>query len=223
MHIVHTPLLNNHPLMHTPARFPAQRSGFSLVEVALAIAVVSFAVIGILSLMSSGLGNYRSVMDTTIAAQLAQRVINDAGQADFKVLTDVAGQKNNRDMAEAEKNGKTFSFRAPTIKDPAFRYFDEQGKEIIPRSAGKLDAKQKLSAVYWVNTRIVPRAKVPRVDGKATELAQLTVEIAANPNGIDLTDKEYIESSSSSPRHNLLKAPPGIRVLTYSAYVGRNE
>lgn len=208
--------------MNTPD-LSAKRSAFSLVEVALAIAVVSFAVIGILSLMSTGLGSYRQVMDTTIAAQLAQRVINDAEQADFKVLTDVAGQKNNKDMTKTESEGKTFSFRAPTIKEPAFRYFDEQGKEIIPKEKGKLDAKQKLGAVYWINTRIVPRSKLPRHDGKATEVAQVTVEVACNPNGVDLTDKKYIESEDGSIRYNLLKAPAGIRVLTYSAYVGRND
>lgn len=212
--------------MH-PSAHSMKRSAFSLVEVALAIAVVSFAVIGILSLMSSGLGSYRQVMDTTIAAQLAQRIINDAEQTDFKVLTDVAGQKNNKDMQKIEGDGKIFSFRAPTIADgdATFRYFDEQGKEIIPKEkGGKLDSKQKLSAVYWVNTRIIPRPKIPRLDGKSTDVALVTVEVACNPNGVDLTDdSKYLERKDSSPRKNLLNAPAGIRVLTYSAYVGRNE
>lgn len=202
----------------------AKRSAFSLVEVALAIAIVSFAVIGILSLMSSGLGNFRQVMDTTIAAQLAQRVINDAEQADFKVLTDVAGQRNNTEMAKMAEQGKTFSFRAPAIKSPAFRYFDEQGNEIIPKDNGKLDSKQKLGAVYWINTRIVPRSSLPRTVGTgATDLAQLTVEVASNPTGVDLTNRTYIETDTGSPRYNLLKPPAGIRVYTYSAYVGRND
>lgn len=208
--------------MRTPV-LPTKRSGFSLVEVALAIAVVSFAVIGILSLMSSGLGNYRQVMDTTIAAQIAQRIINDAEQSDFKNLTDVAGQKNNRQMQEMESGGKVFSFRAPKIQYPAFRYFDDQGKEIVSRNVdGMLDARQKFNAVYWVNVRIVPRAVLPGADrGRGTELAQLTVEVACNPNQVDL--KGHVESKSDSERYNLFNAPSGIRVLTYSAYVGRNE
>lgn len=202
----------------------SKRSAFSLVEVALAIAVLSFAVIGILSLMSSGLGSYRQVMDTTIAAQLAQRIINDAEQADFKILTDTAGQKTNQAMQKTEADGKTFSFRAPTISEPAFRYFDEQGKEIYGTAKGKLDPKQRLSAVYWVNTRIIPRPRLPRSDAKPTEVAQVTVEVACNPNAVDLNDaQKYIETDEDSPRKNLLKAPAGIRVLTYSAYVGRNE
>ncbi len=208
--------------MQTPV-LSAQRSAFSLVEVALAIAVVSFAIIGIISLMSSGLGNFRQVMDTTIAAQLAQRIINDAEQADFKVLTDAVASATSTEVKQAEKEGKTFSFRAPTIKEPAFRYFDEQGKEIIPKANGKLEAKQKLNAVYWINMRIVPKSKLPRTDQKATELAQLTVEVACNPNAVDLTDKTFFETENSSPRYNLLKAPAGVRVLTYSAYVGRND
>lgn len=206
----------------------AKRSAFSLVEVALAIAIVSFAVIGILSLMSSGLGSYRQVMDTTIAAQIAQRIINDAEQADFKALTQASDARVIAAMQEADKGGKTFSFRWPKLDakpEETFRYFDEQGKEIIPEQGKPLEGAQKLNAVYWVNTRIAPKAKLPRADGKATELAQITVEVACNANGVNLADNNFIESSSSSPRNNLLDLEKiqGVRVLTYSAYIGRNE
>lgn len=205
----------------------AKRSGFSLVEVALAIAIVSFAVIGIISLMSSGLGNYRQVMDTTIAAQIAQRIINDAEQADYKVLTDATAVSGSPIATEMAAQGKVFSFRWPTLDakpEETFRYFDEQGKEIIAEGGEALEGVQKLNAVYWVNMRIAPKAKLPRIDGKATELAQITVEVACNPNGVNLAE-EYIVTSSSSSRYNLLDLEklPGMRVLTYSAYIGRSE
>ncbi|MEQ1859900.1 MAG: hypothetical protein ABMA13_08190 [Chthoniobacteraceae bacterium] len=208
-------------------------SAFSLVEVALAIAVVSFAVIGILSLLSSGLGNYRQVMDTTVCAQIAQRVINDAGQADFNVLTDATNKNTIKETADAAKESRVFSFRAPSSDKPSFRYFDDQGNEIIAKEKdGKLKPEQRTQAVYWVNVRIIPRAFLPRADGKATELAQLTVEIACNANVIDLSDtKAFFVTEKKDPRYNLFKPPgqdkeknipAGIRVLTYSAYVGRN-
>ncbi len=211
--------------MHTP-KFSAKRAAFSLVEVALAIAVLSFAVIGILSLMSSGLGSYRKVMDTTIAAQIAQRVINDAEQASYKVLTDTAGQASTANVAQVEKDGKVFSFRAPKVGVTGlegFRFFDEQGKEIVPKDPKKLSPKESLSIVYWVNTRITPRPRIPRADNKGTDVAALTIEIACNSNGVDLSLPQYVESSNSSPQWNLLKAPAGIRVLTYSALIGRSE
>lgn len=127
-------------------------------------------------------------------------------------------------MQEMEAAGKIFSFRAPTINNPAFRYFDDQGKEIISKNTnGLLDPQQKFSAVYWVNVRITPRAVLPRSDGKTTELAHLTVEVACNPTQTDLSLPDFVEKSDESPRFNLLKPPAGVRVLTYSAYVGRNE
>jgi type II secretory pathway pseudopilin PulG len=211
--------------MHTP-KFSAKRAAFSLVEVALAIAVLSFAVIGILSLMAGGMGNYRKVMDTTIAAQIAQRLINDAEQASYKELTDISGQASSADVAKMEKEGKTFSFRAPRITSTglsAFRFFDESGKEIVPKDATRLSPKESLNIVYWVNTRVTPRPRIPRADNKGTEVALLTIEIACNSNGLDLSQTQYIEKTNSSPQWNLLKAPAGIRVLTYSALIGRSE
>jgi uncharacterized protein (TIGR02598 family) len=220
--------------MHSPA-LPSKRAAFSLVEVALAIAIVSFAVIGILSLMSTGLGNYRQVMDTTICAQIAQRIINDAQQADFKVLTDYTKLQA---VAEANQADPLYSFRAPTIAQPALRYFDEQGNEIVLQSGATLSPAQRTQAVYWVNTRITPRPTVPSdndekqkqvgmdglpaVKGSKVEspMAQLTVEVACNPNAINLT----FVTDKGLPLYNLydLTKIPGVRVLTYSAYVGRN-
>jgi len=207
--------------MRTPATIQ-QRSAFSLIEVALAMAVLSFGAIGILSLTSSGLGQYRQVMDTTVAAQIAQRMVSDAEQADFKVLTDARVLRRHPQVVEVEEAGGTFSFRAPAIEAPAFRYFDEQGKEIVAED-GRLSAGQKQSAVYWVNMRVAPRAGVPLADGHGSELARVTVEVACNPAGIDLATGSFIETDETSPRWNLFKPPMGVRVITHSAYVGPKE
>lgn len=195
----------------------SRRSAFSLVEVALAIAVVSFAVIGIMSLMSTGLGTFRQVMDTTICAQIAQRIINDAEQADYNTLIDSAN------LPAPDGSGQLYSFRAPQVLKHKLRYFSEQGQEIIPENedTGALSIRQQVEAVYAVNVRITPRARVPRNDGKDTELTQVTVEIASNPTGLDL--RQSFVTETNNPRMNLFAAPAGVKILTYSAFIGRNE
>lgn len=170
---------------------------FSLVEIALAVGICAFAIVAIMGLLSQGIGGFRTVMDRTICAQIAQRVINDAQQADFKVLID----------------GKTGESADYTFRTP-LRYFDEQGNEIIPKS-GELTPEQRRAAVYDVNVRIRPRAQMPRPkELKPPEVAQVTVEVAANPG---------LPAIPIDSTLNLFKPPAGVRVITFSALVGRND
>jgi uncharacterized protein (TIGR02598 family) len=53
----------------------ARANGFTLVEVALAMAVAAFALVGILGLFSSGLQSSRGVADNTLAATIANNLI----------------------------------------------------------------------------------------------------------------------------------------------------
>ncbi len=84
-------------------------SGFSLIEVTLAIAIVAFAFVTMSSLVPVGMKSLRKAMDTTIIANISQYMINDAGQTSFSTLV---AQAN----AQA-KNG------------PVTLYFDNQGRE----------------------------------------------------------------------------------------------
>lgn len=104
---------------------------FSLVEVALAIAVVAFAFVALLGLVPLGLTQFRDAMDMTIGAQIAQRVITDAEQTDFDLLL------------EAGRDAEGDFFTLP------IRYFDEQAAEIQP---GDLDAPGR--AIYRVLVRV---------------------------------------------------------------------
>lgn len=56
------------------ARHPAHRRAFSLVEVTLAMALVSFAVIAVLGLMPVGLAALHKVIDTTEEAQIVRQI-----------------------------------------------------------------------------------------------------------------------------------------------------
>lgn len=78
-------------------------SAFSLVEVVLAIGIVSFAFVGLFGLLPAGLTVFRQAIDNSVGSQIVQRLVNEAQQTDFPVLTAAA---------------------------PTKRYFDDQGNEV---------------------------------------------------------------------------------------------
>lgn len=78
-------------------------AAFSLVEVVLAIGIVSFAFVGMFGLLPVGLNTFRQAVDSSVGSQIVQRVINDAQQTDFPTLI---------------TSGTTT------------RYFDDQGNEL---------------------------------------------------------------------------------------------
>lgn len=72
----------------------ARRQGFSLVEVTLAIGVVSFVMVSLMALLPVGLNAFQDSMEGTVSAQVAQRLIAEARQADFAGLQ--AGVQSER-------------------------------------------------------------------------------------------------------------------------------
>ncbi|MEQ1859292.1 MAG: Verru_Chthon cassette protein B [Chthoniobacteraceae bacterium] len=112
-----------------PPDFRTQRNlfrpsaAFSLIEVAMSLAIVTFSLVGILGMVPIGLSGFREAMDTTIGAQIAQRVVTDAEQSDFDTL-----------IASAATSDANF-FSLPV------RYFDDQGSEVSladPQAAAKI-------------------------------------------------------------------------------------
>jgi prepilin-type N-terminal cleavage/methylation domain-containing protein len=195
-----------------------RRRGFSLVEIALAVAVLAIALVGLLALMPSGVGNFRKAMDTSVTAQIAQRILQDAEQAEFDALVDMAHLPP--DPEGLSYCPERFSFRAPKVGQPAWRFFDESGLEIYPMSKdGKLTVSERRLMVYQVNTRIRPRAELPTINESSGHVAQLTVQIARNPGGIELP----IELNPGIPEHNLFKSGINVPVFTYCALIGRNN
>lgn len=73
------------PLCSTNNRPHFQRA-FSLVEVVLALGVVSFAMVSILGLIPVGLSTYRNAMNLSVEAGIAQRLVADVQRADFQNL-----------------------------------------------------------------------------------------------------------------------------------------
>jgi uncharacterized protein (TIGR02598 family) len=71
---------------------PGRRlAGYSLVEVMVAVGMVSFGIIAMVSMMPSGLSTFRNSMDRSISSQIAQRIVNEARQTDFATLTNFTG------------------------------------------------------------------------------------------------------------------------------------
>jgi uncharacterized protein (TIGR02598 family) len=207
--------MKRHPL-------PLTRAGFSLVEIALALALLAFAVVPLVALLPAGMTTFRRALDVSICSQIAQRVASDARALDFDLLID-------RETLGRMKANEHFTFRAPAINAPALRYFDDQGVEIVPRRE-KLSPEEALEVVYRVNTRILPRAKLPRANAPADptpthfpvaeqSLAQLTIEVAHAPGNLVLNYSGDAPDDASAPQRNLLAPPAGVEVFTYSGFV----
>lgn len=62
-------------------------SGFSLIEVTLALGIISFALVSLLGLLPAGLSSFRDSMRTTVSAQVSQRLIAEMRQAEFAGLS----------------------------------------------------------------------------------------------------------------------------------------
>jgi uncharacterized protein (TIGR02598 family) len=131
-------------------------AAFSLIEIALALGVLSFGFLATFGLIPVGMGTFRQAMDTSIGSEIVQRVLNDARQTDFNDLILASGS-----------NGKSF------------RYFDNQGNELQTANSGVAPA----GAIYEVNTRINPTTALPVTSGSnsLTTLVTVTIQITNNP------------------------------------------
>jgi uncharacterized protein (TIGR02598 family) len=145
---------------HKPSNF-GKRGGFSLVEIALAIGVLSFGMLATVGLLPVGMSTFHQAIDSSIGSQVLQRVVNDARQTDFSVLVTNSGNQ----LINAGATG---------LK--AVRYFDYQGIELT--STGNY--------IYQVNTRIAPQTTLPNSAAVAS-LATVTVQIANNPGHQPIT------------------------------------
>jgi len=203
-----------------------KQSAFSLVEVVLAVGVVAFAFVGILGLLPAGMTQFRAAMDDTVCTQIAHRVIADARQMDFDLLIDKTS------IPDAGGPDDYFTFRAPRVSQPEYRYFDEQGGEVIPistsarSSPGSLSADEKERIVYHVLVRVMPRTRLPVTTAGANggnEVATVTVQVAKNPSNRTIQISKAGNSDGAAPDRQLFAKTPGVSVLTYSAQIARNQ
>ncbi len=193
-------------------------SGFSLVEVTLAIGIVASAAVVVVGLFPSGMNTFRQAMNASVGGQIAQQLLSEAQQTDFDVLVPTATYTPNT------------TFNKPD------RYFDDQGEEIMVASPGAPSAVEKLKIVYWVRTRVTPKSDLPsRGPTGETEnsdkIATVVIQIANNPSNQPLAQETGAVNDSSSPLRNLWSGafqsdPTKIKVVPnniYSTLVSRNQ
>jgi type II secretory pathway pseudopilin PulG len=209
-----------------------RRSAFSLVEVVLAVGVISFAFVAILGLLPAGLNQFRQAMDASVGAQIAQRIILECQQTDFDVLTDSADSRGSRGTPGDNFRMKSY---APTdlakVNWHLIRYFDEQGNEIYTQD--KIPTKDEaLNIVYHVNTRIMTSTSFTQNGGGSDStgnpvglsfgVATVLVQVAFNPSNKALDT--YPDSANDRTSNLLdLKKRPGVTVKNYCAQVARND
>lgn len=213
----------------TPSPFSSRHgkpAGFTLIEVAIAVGILAVALVALLGLMPAGMTNFRRAMDTSITAQIAQRILLDLQQADFDQVIDSAHDTGNTDPR--------YTFTAPTrqlvVGDKQFRYFDDQGVElVIPDTATSLSTAQKTALVYQVNVRIMPKATQPADAKISGDVALVTVQVARNPgkrtlpvHRTNVSDEKISYRNLYDPTDPVLKQK-GVQIFTYSALIGKNQ
>jgi uncharacterized protein (TIGR02598 family) len=197
--------------------FSLTARGFSLMEVAIATAILALVLVALIGLLPSGATTFNKAMDTSISAQIAQRILHDAEQAEFDALID----KTNLPVIDGAVP-EYFTFRAPRVREPQWRYYDVQGTEVLPKTPAALSEDERRAIVYYVNIRVMPRAAMPTTNESTAHVAQLTVQVARNPEHRTLPFVDADPSDPNQPERNLIPAGRGVPVYTYAALVGKN-
>ena len=118
-----------------PPRTATHIEGFSLVEVALALAVIVGALTAVLGTWPSGQEHLRKAGDMTIASHVAQRLAAEAKQADFPDVLQLAGIGGGVEVGSLRR-----------------RYFSGAGREVVEGDADRM---------YEVFTRVSHRGQLP--------------------------------------------------------------
>lgn len=150
------------------------RAGFSLIEVVLAIGVLSFSFLVLFNMIPVGLGMMSGSIDGTVGMQIVQRVTTDARQAKFSELTPVCKLDRN---PGTDARGERADF-----------YFDDQGNEVDAEAVSKKNFVYTASVVLLRESAVPGRtgAQVPNPDVATvrqlptTNLATINIIIRKN-------------------------------------------
>lgn len=184
-------------------------AAFSLVEIMLAIAVIAFAFIGLLGLLPAGLTTFRQAMDTSVGAQIAQRIAGEIQETDYATL-----------LKNCQPDLSTFQDSDDQAGLLPRRFFDDQGNEIKVVNSEQLTDEERLKILYEVVVRVSRARRVPvgtAANGSragSKNLATLTIQVANNPAGtpLPLTPDLLIDA----------RATP-VSFQTFPALVARNS
>ena len=148
--------------------------GFSLVEVTLALGIVSFSVLTLVGMIPLGLTTFHKAAAASVGSQIVQQVVTDVQQTDFDKLT----------------SGTS------TVNQLALRYFDDQGNE--------LKNATDPGVVYNVNVVANTSVVLTGGDATApANLACLAIEIVSNPGQATLTYDSSTKSVTQDVSHGI--------------------
>ena len=83
------------------------RLGFSLVEVTLALGIVSFSMVAIFGLLPVGLDVSRQAIDTTVCSQITQQMVHAAQQTDFSRLSQLQSDSASQPWCFDDQGGRS--------------------------------------------------------------------------------------------------------------------
>lgn len=112
--------------------------GFSLVEVVMALGIMSFALMGIVGLLPAGLSQFRQAVDVTTKAQISQELTSMVQRTEFS------------DLSEFGTEGS-----------PKISYYDSEGAEL---DDAKKDTYAYMAKTYVAN---LTQLLSPTWDGSA--------------------------------------------------------
>ncbi len=151
---------------------------FSLIEVTLALGVVTFSVITLIGMIPLGLATFHKAAATSVSSQITQQVVSDVQQTDFTQLV----------------TGTNSATKLP------LRYFDDQGNE-LGLGGTNLPTSAPPGTVYNVN--VVINTPVGLTGGNSANLACLNIEIVTNPGKSVLQYDTNSQTVVQDPTHGI--------------------
>ena len=134
--------------------FRRNQQGFSLIEVAMAMAITAFAILTTLAVFPLALKTFQESRNDTIGAQIVQQIVSEFN------LSDVSTVYKNCDAANATN-------RDPIQQD--IRYYDEQGVLTTKDSRDR-------APVYTATIKV----GIPRVPASTPELSSGLMVLEVN-------------------------------------------
>jgi uncharacterized protein (TIGR02598 family) len=172
---------------------------FTIIEIVLAIGIVSFAFLGVVGLLPAGMSVFRKSMDASIGAQLVQQVLTEAQQTEFELLT------RGYEPAPGDETPPPAYYEYIPI-----RYFDDEGTELPVAKAAE--------SLYQVRAVVQNLPKFPDNTNKNTiemnDLASVVVQVATNPGRRVLT---------TDPTNLLWTEMPGVTIQSHPVIVSHHD
>jgi prepilin-type N-terminal cleavage/methylation domain-containing protein len=193
-----------------------RRRGFSLVEVVIALAVISSAFLVVFGLLGVGLNSFHQSKAITVSSEIAQQVYSQLESIQFANLVGTNdGLPSSRGATLANPPAPThhtyfYSANGGTLINSPL-YFDEQGKELNTPSG----------AVYWVNVDILYPTPLTSTSTTVSnvDLATILVQVAYNPGAV----MPAYDATTSAQWTGLTSTGATMQIANYQFYVNRNS